>query len=143
MMTRKLIVAAFLGFIWSLSASAQDLQISHAWIRLLPEQLPAAGYFKLLNHSGHVFVLVGVSSPDYARAMMHQSMTMNGMEEMLPLKTIIIPAHGQISFAPDGDHLMLEGAKKTLKPGETVPITLHFSGGRELVTRFIVKGPAG
>ena len=38
-----------------------------------------------------------------------------------------IPAGGRADLTPGGAHLMLIGLKRTLKPGETLPITLEFA----------------
>ena len=38
--------------------------------------------------------------------MLHQSKEENGVEKMLPVKSVPVPAHGTLSFAPGGYHLM-------------------------------------
>jgi hypothetical protein len=50
-----------------------------------------------------------------------------GMGVMAPLPALVVPAHSSVTFAPGGDHLMLEGLTQRLTIGQTVVIDLHFA----------------
>jgi copper(I)-binding protein len=109
---------------------------------LLPSR-PAAGYFVLHNDTGAARMLVGASSPACGELMLHQSMHESGMENMRMVDSVTLPAHGSVSFAPGGYHLMCESPAQTLKPGARVPVTLRFQGGGTLTADFPVRNAAG
>ena len=57
------------------------------------------------------------------------------------------PRANSVKLAPGDYHLMLTHPTRALKPGDTVPVTLHFAGGGELQVNFSVlpansTGPA-
>jgi copper(I)-binding protein len=122
--------------------AAAPLTISGAWIRLLPGNVPLAGYFTLHNHSHQPVQLIGASSPAFKRIGLHRSMTMRGMDKMVPVKRVKVAPGRGVKFAPGGYHLMM-WRRRSLKIGERVPVTLRFAGGHHLRAVFIVKGPAG
>ncbi|HET6655298.1 MAG TPA: copper chaperone PCu(A)C, partial [Gammaproteobacteria bacterium] len=87
--------------------AAEPVTASGAWIRLLPGDLPLAGYVTLHNHSDHPMKLVGAKSSAFKRIEMHHSMTMSGMSSMKPVASVTVPAGGEFSFSPGGYHLMM------------------------------------
>lgn len=127
----------------ALPAMSAGLAVSNAWIRLLPGDLPLAGYMRLVNTSGHDRTLVSADSPDFAQVMFHRSMRRNGMDEMIHLDRITIPKGGELTFAPGGYHLMLMGRRHPLAHGQHVKITLHFQDGSAQAIEFVVRGASG
>src|SRR3984885_1699117 len=75
-----------------------EVVVTNAWIRWLPDKLPAAGYATLRNLSDRPTVLVGASAPDYGAVMFHESRNQHGVEQMLPVSSVAIKAHSQVSF---------------------------------------------
>ena len=73
--------------------------------------------------------------------MLHQSKEENGVEKMLPVKRLTVQPHGTVSFSPGGYHLMCMQPQMAI--GQSVPMTLKFSGGDTLTAQFPVKGPGG
>ena len=114
------------------------LRIQHPWIRWLPANLPAGGYVVIANQGVAPERLVGASSPDYGMVMLHRSQEVNGADVMTAVSGIDIPAHDSIKLAPGGYHLMLMHAKQAIKPGDKVPVILHFAGGKTLQVGFPV-----
>jgi len=114
-------------------------QVSKAWIRWLPGDLPAAGYATITNPGDKPVRLTGADSPAYSGAMLHRSTRDNGVEHMHMVKAIPVPAHGSVSLAPGGYHLMLMHAKRPIKPGDTVRVNLHFDDGDTQVVQFPVR----
>src|SRR5699024_7818161 len=55
---------------------AEPVSISGAWVRLLPVDVPLAGYFTMHNHGKTPVKLTGASSPAFQRIELHHSMTM-------------------------------------------------------------------
>ncbi|MEX3811911.1 copper chaperone PCu(A)C [Paraburkholderia sp. BR13439] len=123
------------------AADAHAISIKDAWVRWLPNNLPAAGYATLVNASDKPIDLVDVSSDDYGDAMLHQTVSNGSTQKMVMVDKLTVPAHGQVAITPGGYHLMLEDAKHKVAPGDTVHLTLKFSDGETLRAPFAVKGP--
>jgi copper(I)-binding protein len=121
------------------ATAAEHIRASHAWIRVLPGNLPAGAYVTLHNDSAQPVALTGASSAAYAEVMLHHSSTAGGMSRMSMVDTLTVPAHGEAVLAPAGYHLMLMKAKTPVKPGDTVPLTLKFSDGSTLATDFVAR----
>lgn len=117
-------------------------ELSDARIRLLPGDLPLAGYFHLRNTSDETLELLGAESPAFGSVMMHRSVERNGTAKMLPVDRVAVKPGGEVDFAPGGYHLMMMKRKHSLKVGDTVPVTLRFDRGIEVQEAFRVV-PAG
>jgi hypothetical protein len=108
--------------------------------RLIIAARPAAGYFTLVNTSAKARHLVGASSSGCGMLMLHQSMAMNGVEHMMGVKSVTVPPHGEVDFAPGGYHLMCMSPTSAMRPGSAVPVTLKFKNGSTMTTSFPVQG---
>ncbi|MGF6790507.1 copper chaperone PCu(A)C [Paraburkholderia sp. 35.1] len=123
------------------AADAHAISIKDAWVRWLPNNLPAAGYATLVNASDKPIDLVDVSSDDYGDAMLHQTVSNGSTQKMVMVDKLTVPAQGQVAIAPGGYHVMLEDAKHKVAPGDTVRLTLKFSDGETVSAPFAVKSP--
>jgi copper(I)-binding protein len=121
------------------ATAADHVRASHAWIRVLPGDLPAGGYVTLQNDSEQPVALSGASSTRYANVMLHHSSTEGGMSRMTMVDTVTVPARGKAILAPAGYHLMLMQAATPVKPGDSIPVTLEVSDGSTLVTGFVAR----
>lgn len=121
------------------AAQADHVRASDAWIRVLPGNLPAAGYVVLRNDADQPALLQGASSSAYASVMLHESSTETGMGRMRMVEQLSIPAHGQVALAPGGYHFMLMDAATPVQPGQNVKLTLHFADGSTLATDFAAR----
>jgi copper(I)-binding protein len=124
------------------AAPAQAITAQRAWVRWLPNDLPAAGYVTLVNSSDKPVDLTDISSDDYAGAMLHQTVSNGSTQQMVMVDKLTVPAHGKVAIAPGGYHIMLEHAQHKVAPGDTVHLKLQFSDGETLDTAFAVKSPA-
>ncbi|MFT4064232.1 copper chaperone PCu(A)C [Paraburkholderia sp.] len=124
------------------AADAHAISVKNAWVRWLPNNLPAAGYATLVNAGDKPVDLVDISSDDYGDAMLHQTVSNGSSQKMVMVDKLTVPAHGQVAIAPGGYHVMLENAKHKVAPGDTVHLTLKFSDGETLTAPFAVKSPA-
>lgn len=142
MRTRTLLALVGVALAFALPAHAKDsaaVRVSGAWIRVLPGALPNAGYAVLHNDSAHAIDLVSADSHAYGRVMLHRSTETGGVSRMLPVKQLAIPAHGQVTLAPGGYHLMLMQRAVPVKPGMHVTIRLHFADGSTLDGDFLAR----
>ncbi len=139
------IALGLLALLFTGSAWAGGLTVSHAWIRLLPSglDLPAAGYFDLANAASKPAQLVAAATPGFKQAMLHQSISVNGVEKMVHVPAVTVPAHGTLRFAPGGYHIMLMHRSRPLAVGATLPITLKFKDGTTVTASFRVRGASG
>jgi periplasmic copper chaperone A len=124
-------------------AAESGLGLSGAYMQTTIPSRPAAGYFTLKNDGDVDHVLVGASSPGCESIMMHKSESVGGMEKMLMVDSVAVPAHQSVAFAPGGFHLMCMSPAETMKPGSSVPVTLTFEGGISLTRDFPVRSAGG
>lgn len=140
----RLAVLALLLSLCPLSApqaATPAVVLLQPWIRWLPGDLPLGGYVELVNHTAHTLHLTGADSPDFARIGLHRSLHTGGKERMVPVKSLAIPARGQLPLAPGGYHLMLMHPTHTVHVGDRLTIRLHFADGLSLSGRFVVRAP--
>ncbi len=123
------------------AASAAGVTIEKPWMRLIIKARPAGGYFTLHNDTDKAVTLTGASSGACGAVMLHQSKRENGIEKMLPVKSIAVAPHGTLTFAPGGYHLMCMKPQATMVRGESVPVVLKFADGQTVSANFPVKGP--
>ncbi len=122
----------------ALSGQETPLAIHRIWIQAVPPTVSDTAAFMTLTNSGKTPLrLVGASTP--VAAMVHPMVTtakgagshaMMGMENTSALE---VPAGGALVLAPGGNHLMIMGLKRELKPGESVPLTLMIEPGNRQI----------
>jgi len=124
-------------------AAPADISISNGWIRALPSQEPAGGYFTLHNDTDNDVVLTGASSPACGMLMLHKTDVMSGMAEMNDVESVTVPAHTAFNFEPGKYHLMCMMPTAAIHPGNSVPVTLQFAGGKRASAPFLVRNAIG
>jgi periplasmic copper chaperone A len=124
-------------------AGTPGLVLSNQWFRAVTSKLPEAGYFDLTNNSGKATRLVGAFSPACGTLMLHQTISLNGVDRMVMVRSLELPAHGALHFAPGGYHLMCVSPTPDAKPGHSVSVTLRFADGATLEASFPVHGATG
>lgn len=124
-------------------ANAADVTIKNPVMRLIIKARPAAGYFTLQNDGAQAVQLTGATSSGCGMLMMHQSKTENGVDSMAAVKSVTVPAHGSVRFAPGNYHLMCMSPQATMVVGKSVPVTLTFADGKTVTADFPVQGPGG
>lgn len=99
----------------------------------------AALYFTVEN-GGAADVLQGLEVEGVGRATLHHTETSGGMMRMRPATGgLEVPEHGRLLLRPGGDHAMLEDLTRTVAPGDSLEVTLHFrDGGVRRVTASVV-----
>jgi copper(I)-binding protein len=120
-------------------AGEPPVKITHGWVRAVPlSSEDSVAYMTLTNDSEQPFRLTSGSTPiaEMVMPMVTRKKSVNGKEVsgMENVDALVIPAHGELVLAPDGDHLMLMGLKKHPKPGEKVKFILRFDPGKRELT---------
>jgi len=121
-------------------AGAAPVTVSNARIRLLPGDLPLAGYLDIRNDGAATITLTGAASPAFGMVHLHLSRETNGTATMVTVEGVDIEPGATVRIAPGGFHLMLMGRTHPLKVGDRVPITLKFRDGRAVEADFEVRG---
>ena len=85
--------------------------------------------------------LTGIATPIAMMSEIHRTATSNqGVSTMAPAGDITIAARESVALAPGGLHAMLMKLKGPMKKGETFPLTLTFSNGREVTVEVPIRG---
>lgn len=135
---------AFLALAPVLAAAgpkAVEVDVRQAWARpVAAVGMNSAGYMVLANRGRAPITLTGASSPLAREVMVHRTTEANGVSSMRAMSQgLVIPPGGQVAFAPGGNHFMVMGLKRPLKPGERLPLTLAFDGGRRIEAQLAVR----
>lgn len=116
------------------------LTIRQPWSRPAQAGMNGVGFFTLVNAGQTPVTLKGVESPAAAKVEIHQSAMANGVMTMRRQDAgVVIPAGGQVAFAPGGYHLMLLSLKAAQSVGQKVPVTLVFDNGRRAQVELTVQ----
>ncbi len=115
-------------------AMAAALTVSDAWSR------PAIGtgvvYMRLSNRGDVPDQLDAARTPVARVVEIHESMDesksmpgmkMTGVMSMERVRALTIPAHGSVTLAPGGYHLMAIDLRHDLHPNTQFPLQLHFA----------------
>jgi copper(I)-binding protein len=111
-----------------------DLSVSAAYMPQPVSDSMAAGFLTVTNQGGAQDDLTSVTS-DVGQVTVHKTVD-SAMEEV---KSLDVPAHGQLVFKSGGNHLMFENLKRKPKQGETVSVELHFAQSGPLTVEMPVK----
>ncbi len=122
-------------------AMAGNAHVTNGWFRVLPNHLPAAGYFSLRNTGTSPILLVGARSPACGKLMLHMTHNMGGMTHMMAVENVEVPPGGSVDFAPGGYHLMC--TDPNLVPGTSVAVTLNFKDGETVQANFQAMNAMG
>ncbi|WP_227369379.1 copper chaperone PCu(A)C [Halomonas sp. M20] len=130
------------AWLWlPLAGAAAELAVDNAHLRLLPGELPAAGYFDLRNTGDTRHVLVGAKSAAFERVVMHESSENNGTASMKRMKQLTLAPGERVRFAPGGYHLMFMERTRPLEVGDEASVTLEFVDEQRLPVTFRVVSP--
>lgn len=87
-------------------------------------------YMSIANAGLKPAGLVGASSPKATSVQLDNSPASGSNATVAAVDSIPIAAGGSVSLAPGGYHLTVVGLSAPLRIGDTLPLILHFSGGR-------------
>jgi len=142
MTMRYLALAAGLVIASTALAQPAQLEVNNAWARATAGKADT-GVAYVAIQSPTADRLMSLSTPAAKKAELH-TMSMQGtVMKMRPLSGLDIPAGQPVMLKPGGDHIMLMGLNKVLRPGETFPLTLDFEkAGSRTVTVTVEKAGA-
>lgn len=106
---------------------------------LPPDGVNSAAYMTLRNRGSVASRLVGATSPDADTVQIHRTTIQDGIARMRPVDGLDLPPGGVVRLKPGSYHLMLLRMHRSLAPGDTVDITLHFARASEIKLRVPVQ----
>ncbi len=123
----------FLLLLLSLFASPalahEGVHVVGAYARVVTETAKSgAAYFVIENHGPNPDTLLSVTADVAAEAMLHSNVEdANGVMSMqMIMGGIEVPGNATHVLGRAGDHLMLMGLTKPLRPGDIITLTLTF-----------------
>ena len=106
---------------------ADKVSVDDPYVRAVPPVVKTtAAFMQLKNSDSTERFLVAASTPIAGAVELHMHVKDGEMMRMRQIPHIHLPAEKQVSLQPGGLHIMLFDLKRTLEPGETVPLTLIF-----------------
>ncbi|HEY1448425.1 MAG TPA: copper chaperone PCu(A)C [Caulobacteraceae bacterium] len=140
--TRRKLVVALVLLAGGASAPAPRLLVSGAWTRPGGAGMNGAGYLTIANRGPIADRLIAAASPVAGKVSLHQSREVGAMMTMRPVAFIEVGAAARVTLAPGGLHLMLEGLRRPLRTGQSVPVTLIFARAGQVRASLVVRGGA-
>lgn len=117
------------------SGGKARLSVRAAYIPQPVSDTMAAGFLTIVNEGGTKDELTSVTSAAAGSVTLHETVG-SSMEEV---KSLDVPAHGQLVFKTGGNHLMFEMLKSKPVQGETVTVELHFAASDPVKVEIPVK----
>lgn len=140
--SRRMALGLLTALMTTATAQAAELDVSDARLRLMPGDLPAAGYFRLHNAGDESVTLTGADSDAFERVMLHRTVQEDGMSSMHGVSELEVAPGDTLEFAPKGYHLMLMQRSQPLAVGDALEVTLTFADAPPLPVTFDVVSPA-
>lgn len=98
-----------------------------------PGRTPSVAYMTISNQGRAAVELVAVSSSQFARVEMHQTVLRDGVARMQALSGVTIDAKSSVAFEPGGRHMMLFQPTEGLIPGAEISLRFQFASGEMLM----------
>ena len=139
----KHFIAAALTTLCTISALAQNITVTDAWVRATVQGQKATGAFMKITAKDNA-KLVGVSSPVAGVAEVHEMKMDKDVMKMAALPNgLDLPAGKAVELKPGGYHVMLMDLKAPLAKATTVPVTLTFQDAKGVKSNVELKVPVG
>ena len=110
----------------TVQAEAAGIMVHDAWSRATPPGITVGVAYFVIDNKGAQDRLLRVSSPIAKQPELHISKMEGGLMTMEQLDSVEVGANAKVAFAPSGRHVMLVGLRRSLKAGDSFPLTLTF-----------------
>ncbi len=105
----------------------------------LPGMNMTAGYLTLANNSNQPITIDQVTSPQFTRVEMHETVIQDDVARMVALAPLIIERHSSVQFEPGGKHLMMFDSTKEIMRGMPVTVEFHYDTSGLLIVATTVS----
>lgn len=114
--------------------TAGEVQICDPWVKAVDADGDAhpmtAAFASLHSTTGQSLHLVSAESDASGMTQLHETVADGGSTTMREKEGgFMVPTDGALDLQPGGNHIMLMSLQKSLQPGDSVSITLHFEDG--------------
>ncbi|WP_027759948.1 copper chaperone PCu(A)C [Streptomyces sp. AA1529] len=99
-----------------------ELKVSGAYVPQPPTEEMAGGFLTIRNSGDSADKLTSVSSDVAGKVELHETVD----QQMQRVKSLSVPAHGELELGRGGNHLMLMDLERKPTKGQTVTFVLHF-----------------
>jgi copper(I)-binding protein len=106
---------------------AGPLIVRDAWARATPPGARTGAAYLTIESRGDADRLLGATSPAARTLELHTHVTEGGVQRMVRLAEVEVPAGATVAFVPGGLHVMLIDLAAPLAPGATVALRLEFA----------------
>lgn len=119
--------------------TAGDLTITHPQSRPNLPNRPSAAYMKISNAGAEDDRLIAARSESFGTIELHTVEHQDGVMKMMPVEAIGVPAGGEAVLEPGGFHMMMFGATRRFKIGDTFDAVLTFEEAGDVTVTFDVE----
>ncbi|MGW5381081.1 copper chaperone PCu(A)C [Nocardia sp. NPDC003963] len=139
-----LLAVACSGQDGSPATAADSVTITDQWAKAAAGGMSAA-FGELRNTGDREVTVVSASSPVSATVELHEVATDGGGASFMRPKAggFVIPAGGELSLTPGGEHIMFIDLRGALRTGTDAPVTLTFADGSTTTFTAQVRDFAG
>ncbi len=104
---------------FALPVSAENLQITDAWIKNLPTVVPVrARYMEISNKQNRTITILSLESNAFESIEIQQSIDQDGVTRTQAIASLSIRPDEMLELAPGGFHLMMMNSLEQLIPGK-------------------------
>ena len=104
-----------------------------------PGRKASVAYFTIHNRGSNAVLLNGVTSPQFGRVEMHETVLEMGIARMRALTSLKVDARSSVELAAGGKHLMLSEPVKVLLPDSPVSLHLQFASEVTLIVQTSIR----
>lgn len=104
------------------------VSVSDAWVKAADSGVSAA-FGVVRNDSSAEVTIVSASSPVSTMTQLHETTEVDGTAKMSEVGQLQVPANGDLTLEPGGNHIMFMALTGPVTAGQDVPITLTCLGG--------------
>lgn len=122
------------------AAEGPPLVIKGGWVREEPTDVRTFKAFLIIeNNSLQPQSIVLVEAVGFAGVEMQRTAPGSGASQALPVDQIDIPMFGKRVLEPYGEYLLLTGAKRVYRAGDTITITFQLADGKQQTVTLPVR----
>ncbi len=110
------------------SAAVCPLTVTDAWVKAVDSGMTAA-FGVVKNATGTEVTIVSAATPVSGMTQLHETVDTNGTMKMQQVPAFQVPANGEFTLTPGGNHIMLMDISAPIQPGQDVGVTLSCEGG--------------
>ncbi len=127
-------------FFSTICMAEPSIKVTHAQIMLMPPTIKiTAGFMRIENAGNNDVVIAKITAKNFERIEIHKSEINNGIAQMMPQESLLIPAGSAIVLAHGSYHLMMHNPDRKFTEGEWLQLRLHTNEGEFSISAQVTK----